>query len=372
MDQPDEHWKCERNSGNGYRITSEFGGKTTVFQGYVFKLRGRMFLDLTTTGWKEDIQPKPVPSHFLARIVQLTPTAKLSAMNYNWLKELLAKDPEAVRHLVLPTGEKPDDRRVMLTADTTELQQFVLKHRTTEGAWEANVELQSEPASSPRRWWSEKGGRTRARRRRLKFMKTKSNIAMFPLVAASLLFFGTGCETVEKYSLTYRVWDNDDWRKFSDPATNLNLALFEATNHDGVLVQYDAFSEKHSRVERHAYYLHPSQARVDAEPKLELVKPSAADGMKPIPVLPTQGALTNQPSGLPAYAVVTKNGRGFTLYRPMEPESAFDLPVYAETSGTPTRIMLTPFAVAGDTVMVAAAAAVVGFLLWVQSGAPTN
>ena len=202
-------------------------------------------------------------------------------------------------------------------------------------------------------------------------MKAKSSIVMVPLLAAGLLLLATGCQTVEKYSLTYRVWDNDSWCKFSDPATNPNLALFEATNNADVLVQYDAFSEKHSRVERHAYYLHPSQARVDAEPKLELVKPSAADGMKPIPVLPTQGALTNQPSGLPAYAVVTKNGRAFTLYRPMEPESAFDLPVYAETSGTATRIVLTPFAVVGDTVMVGAVAAVVGFLLWAQIGAPT-
>jgi hypothetical protein len=181
----------------------------------------------------------------------------------------------------------------------------------------------------------------------------------------------TGCATVEKYSLTYRVWDNDDWRKFSEPAPNPNVALFEATNHAYLLVEYDAFSEKHSMVKRCAYYLHPGEARIEAGTKPELVKPSAADGMKPIPVLPTQGALTNQPPGFPAYAVVTKEGRGFTLYRPMEPESAFDLPVYAETSGTATRIVLTPFAVAGDTVMVGAVAAVVGFLMWAQIGAPT-
>lgn len=181
----------------------------------------------------------------------------------------------------------------------------------------------------------------------------------------------SGCETVEKYSLTYRVWDNDDWRKFSEPAPNPNVALFEATNHACVLVEYDAFSEKHSAVKRCAYYLHPNQARVDAGTKPELVKPSAADRTKPIPVLPAQGALTNQPSELHAYAVVTKEGRGFTLYRPMESESTFDLPVYTETSGIPTRVVLTPFAVAGDAVMVGAVAAVIGFLVWAQIGAPT-
>jgi hypothetical protein len=97
-----------------------------------------------------------------------------------------------------------------------------------------------------------------------------------------------------------------------------------------------------------------------------------ADGMKPIATLPTQVAVTNLPPGLAAYAVLTKEGRGFTLCRPPQAAATYDLPVYAETSGTPTRIVLTPFAVAGDTVMVGAVAAVVGFFLWVQSGAPTQ
>jgi hypothetical protein len=202
-------------------------------------------------------------------------------------------------------------------------------------------------------------------------MKANSSVVMVPLLAAGLLLLATGCETVEKYSLTYRVWDNDDWCKFDEPMPNPNLGLFEATNHAYVLVEYDAFSEKHSAVKRCAYYLDPNQANLHAGTKPELVMPSAADGMKPIPVLPTQGALTNPPPGLPAYAVVTKEGRGFTLYRPMEFEATFDLPVYVETSGTPIRIVLTPFAVAGDTVMVGAVAAVVGFLLWAQIGAPT-
>jgi hypothetical protein len=203
-------------------------------------------------------------------------------------------------------------------------------------------------------------------------MKVKSSVAMLKLVAAGLLLLGTGCQTVEKYSLTYRVWDNGDWRKFSEPAPNPNLALFEATNRADVLVQYDALSEKRSTVKRRAYYLQQNEARIAAGKKPTWVRPSVADGMKPIAVLPTQGAITNLPPELPAYAVVTKEGRGFTLYRPMVFETTFALPVYAETSGTPTRIMLTPFAVAGDTVMVGAVAAYVGFIVWLQSGAPTH
>jgi hypothetical protein len=190
-------------------------------------------------------------------------------------------------------------------------------------------------------------------------------------LAAGLLLLLTGCETVEKHSLTYRLWDNGDLSKWSEPAPNPNLAIFEATNGTDLLVQYDALSENHSTVKRRAYYLLQNEARIAAGKKPKLVSLAVADGMKPIAVLPTQVAVTNLSPGLAAYAVVTKEGRGFTLYRPPQPAATFDLPVYAETSGTPTRIVLTPFAVAGDTVMVGVVAAVVGFYVWAQSGAPT-
>ena len=201
-------------------------------------------------------------------------------------------------------------------------------------------------------------------------MKVQLSSALLPFAAVGLLLLGTGCETVEKYSLTYRLWDNQDLRKWSEPAPNSNLALFETTNRADVLVQYDALSEQHSTVKRRAYYLQQNEARIAARKKPELVSLAVADGMKSIPVLPTQSDSTNRPPELPAYAVVTKEGRGFTLYRLVESEANFDLPVYPETSGTPTRLALTPFAVAGDTVMVGVVATVVGFFVWLEIGAP--
>ena len=203
-------------------------------------------------------------------------------------------------------------------------------------------------------------------------MNTKSSLATLRLVTAGLLLLGTGCQTVERYSLTYRLWDNEDLRKWSEPAPNPNLALFETTNRTAVLVQYDALSEKRSTVLRRTFYLYPNQARIASATKPKWVKPSLADGMKPIAVLPAQSAATNRPPALSAYAVVSKEAREFTLYWPRELKETFALPVYAETSGTPTRVLLTPFAVAGDAVLVGVVAGVVGFLMWIESGAPTH
>jgi hypothetical protein len=190
------------------------------------------------------------------------------------------------------------------------------------------------------------------------------------LVLVGLLLLLTGCETVEKYSLTYRLWDNEDLSKFSEPAPNPNLALFETSNPANVLVQYDALGEKHIEVTRRSYYLWPNQARVAEGKKPRWVKPAVTEGMKPIPVMAYQDAPTNLPPERTAYAVTSQEGRAFSLYRPPEPKETYDLPVYPETYGTAIRLAFTPFAIAGDTVMVCGVGAVVGFLLWVQSGAP--
>ena len=190
------------------------------------------------------------------------------------------------------------------------------------------------------------------------------------LIRVGLMLLLTGCETVEKYSLTYRLWDNEDLSNYSSPAPNPNLALFETTNPANVLVQYDALGEKHTAVTRRSYYLWPNQARVAEGKKPRWVKPAVAEGMKPIPVMSCPDLATNLPPEQTAYAETTQEGRGFSLSRPPEPKETYDLPVYPETYGTTTRLALTPFAVAGDTVMVCGVGAVVGFFLWVGMGAP--
>ena len=194
--------------------------------------------------------------------------------------------------------------------------------------------------------------------------------APFRLLPVGLLVLLTGCETVEKCSLTYRLWDNGDLTKYSEPAPNPNLALFETTNLASVLVQYDALGEKHTAVTRCSYYLWPNQARVAEGKKPRWVKPAVTEGMKPIPVMSNPDAVTNLPPERTSYAVTTQEGRRFSLYQTNELKESFDLPVYPETYGTSTRLALTPFAVAGDTVMACGVGAVLGLFLWFDMGAP--
>jgi hypothetical protein len=188
--------------------------------------------------------------------------------------------------------------------------------------------------------------------------------------ALGLLCLATGCETVERYSLTHKLWTNADLLKYSEPAPNPNVALFDAQDRRDVLVLYDASSERHTCVERHAYFLKPNLPRISAGKKPQFVDPAVANGMKSVPMLNSASAPTNSAPRLAGYAVQTSGGRGFRLCPSGEPESAFDLPVYIETFGTPARIVLTPFAVAGDTVMVGGVATVALFFAWLEVGAP--
>jgi hypothetical protein len=135
-------WVFERGKGNSYLVTLREDEKTRAGQAHLFKLGGQVFLDFVTSEPIPDIEPEPLPTHILMRVSQVTPTLKMSSMKYDWLKDMLAQHPKAVRHIVIRTGESSTDQRIVLTADTAELQNFVLKHLNTEEAWNEDSDEQ--------------------------------------------------------------------------------------------------------------------------------------------------------------------------------------------------------------------------------------
>jgi hypothetical protein len=178
----------------------------------------------------------------------------------------------------------------------------------------------------------------------------------------------SGCETVHEYSLTYRVWSTDDFNRWSEPEISPSLALFETPDHAKLLVVYDAYSEKQANAKRRAYYLQPNLARVEEGKAPKFVPLVVPAGMRPIPVFDAKALGTNLVPSLTNYAILDESGRTFTLYPQAEPLGALRLPVYHESSGTPVRIVLTPFAVVGDTVMVGVVASVAAVVVACSSG----
>lgn len=131
---------------------------------------------------------------------------------------------------------------------------------------------------------------------------------------------------------------------------------------------YDALSGKHDAITRRAYFLRSNQARISARKKPLFVDLAVADGMKSIPVLEAESVVTNGSRWTNDYAVTSPGGREFKLWRHNQAPETCELPVYVESSGTVTRVALTPFAVVGDTTMVGLVAAVIAFYELAESG----
>ena len=91
-----------------------------------------------------------MPVHTFLRLEIAGDTLRMAAMDPDWLKGLLKRDPSMLRHELLD-----GDGDLLITASTPELQAFVVAHRDTEGAWGdysvlGRVEGRPAPASAMR------------------------------------------------------------------------------------------------------------------------------------------------------------------------------------------------------------------------------
>jgi len=141
-DESKENWRFEKAGEKEYRlITTEENGANGEFKVHALKLGGTLFLDLFPDGCgvKESncsgyYQAHVQPMHSFLKVSQLEPTTlQLSSMNLKWLTEFLKENPQAIHHETL--GGEKDDPQIILTASTTELQAFVMKHLKTPDAF---------------------------------------------------------------------------------------------------------------------------------------------------------------------------------------------------------------------------------------------
>ena len=103
--------------------------EVALFDARTFKLGTNLFLDIFTDekSFKEsklnDVYGLHlVPVHSLARITEYSATLLLACLDLDWLTKLLKQNPAAIAHTRLP------DDRIILTATTSEMQEFVRKH----------------------------------------------------------------------------------------------------------------------------------------------------------------------------------------------------------------------------------------------------
>jgi hypothetical protein len=128
----DEFWTFEKLNDHAYKLTT-VEGRTNQYDAVRFKLGGATFLDCLPRE-RSEIQ---TPGHILLRTEIVQSQLKMELLDYKWLCDLIEKNPRAVRHIVVPNeaGTEGDGGQIVLTADTAELQKFILKHLKTKEAW---------------------------------------------------------------------------------------------------------------------------------------------------------------------------------------------------------------------------------------------
>ena len=127
-----EFWTFEKVSERTYKLTT-FDSKTNQYDAVLFQLGGQTFLDCLT----RERNDCSTPNHILLRLESSQPQLKMVLLDYSWLSKLIEKEPRAIRHIIVPTeaGTEGGGGNFTLTADTFELQRFILKHLKTKEAW---------------------------------------------------------------------------------------------------------------------------------------------------------------------------------------------------------------------------------------------
>ena len=134
-----EFWEFARAGTNvSYVLTIPDGDKRTAFQAHLFQLKPWTFLDAVPVEKHDDF----VPPHYLLKVAQVEPSLKMAALDYKWLGDLLEKHPSALRHIwVDATPGTPRSGRLVITADTAELQKFIVKHAADTNAFSEDMNL---------------------------------------------------------------------------------------------------------------------------------------------------------------------------------------------------------------------------------------
>ena len=172
-------------------------------------------------------------------------------------------------------------------------------------------------------------------------MKIKRVARLLPLL---LLTFGSGCAT-------NALWNNGNLEAIKEPASNINLRLFDAKRQNDLLVVYDEYSERNDGIRTRAYWLNENETLVNQRLAPHFVNTNLIHNLPSVPVFHASApSETNLTQAL--YAIVATNQQSFTLYSGNREISSYDLPFYNDGKGRVEKIALTPIAVTADLTIV--------------------
>ena len=118
---------------------------TTLFIGYVGDFEGDYFLDLSLLDAGADTESfrsvHLFPVHSFSRVSINNNELAIEFFRDTWIKEQIMDNRVRIKHEQVKGGPIDDDISILITAGTPELQQFVMKYKSDENAFEDAIEL---------------------------------------------------------------------------------------------------------------------------------------------------------------------------------------------------------------------------------------
>jgi hypothetical protein len=137
--KPTNTWTFEKADESGYKVVVVEGERSSPFKAHLVRLGGHHFLDvcpdpsgLAELKQTELFKAGLIRGHLFLKVLQIQPTLQMTILDDDWLGKLLQKDPNALAH-------REEDGTLVLTAPTKTLQDFMVKHWSTEGAWSKDL-----------------------------------------------------------------------------------------------------------------------------------------------------------------------------------------------------------------------------------------
>ncbi len=193
----------------------------------------------------------------------------------------------------------------------------------------------------------------------------REQVPLRSILLCGLLTLASGCASVYEESLTYKLWNNESFRNFNEPATDPQLQFYVDRSRSDVLVEYDEVRERDGAIHRRAFFVNANASRIDAGLKPRFVSIKKASTLKPVRLLHAESGEPVPPSGF--CVVVEPNKQHFTMYSDGKYLSAVTLPTYGTTGGM-KKSLLTPLTVTGDTLAVGVIAGIVVAHSWAHNG----
>ncbi|EEF62412.1 hypothetical protein [Pedosphaera parvula] len=157
----------------------------------------------------------------------------------------------------------------------------------------------------------------------------------------------TGCGSLKDITLTGALWSDEFLLNNHVPTNGEATTAFIKADQKDVLITYDERQDRKDKVKRRAFFVLENQHLLATGGKPHFVPLKNAVGREPVPIL--WEANTVETNTYSSALIISTNQWDFQLVLTNQNLGHFHMPVYADEHSRGTQILLTPFAVAGDT-----------------------